>query len=65
MILDEDPGRPDVGFYPDVALDKMRAFKPNDRSEADRLIAIAITDMQKICAWWDFVINAMLDEAAT
>ena len=28
--------------------------KPNDRSELDKVYSVAITDVQKLCAWWDF-----------
>lgn len=33
--------------------------KPNDRSELDKVYAVAITDVQKICAWWDFAFHGL------
>ncbi len=35
------------------------ANKPNDRSELDKVYAVAITDVQKICAWWDFAFEGL------
>jgi adenylate cyclase class IV len=33
-----------------AALEALRAQKPNDRSEADRYYAVAITDLEKLIA---------------
>ncbi len=35
------------------------ANKPNDRSELDKVYAVAITDVQKIFAWWDFAFEGL------
>ena len=52
-------------------LDQMRALiremtklKSSDRSELDRRIQIAITDMEKVHVWWDgAVVRTLLEEA--
>lgn len=52
-------------------LDQMRAMiqemsklKSSDRSELDRRIQIAITDMEKVYVWWDgAVARTLLNEA--
>lgn len=38
------------------ALDEPRKGKPNDRSEADRAYAIAITDLQKVVAFFEMAV---------
>lgn len=43
-----------VGSRLDDALRDMRAKKPNDRSEVDRRCAIAITELEKLVAYWYF-----------
>lgn len=35
------------------ALEALKASKPNDRSEKDRYIAIAITDQEKVIAFYN------------
>jgi hypothetical protein len=35
------------------SLKQMRDAKPNDRSEADRRYAVAITEMEKVIAYFD------------
>ncbi len=34
-----------------LALEMLKAQKPNDRSERDRCVAVAITDLQRVIAW--------------
>lgn len=34
--------------------------RPNDRSELDKVFAVAITDTQKIFAWWNFAFEGGL-----
>ncbi len=34
------------------ALDALKANKPNDRSELDRRYAVAITDQERVIAWF-------------
>jgi hypothetical protein len=40
------------------ALAAMKAAKPNDRSEADRYAAIAITDLEKLIAFYVVCVGA-------
>ena len=41
-----------------AALERLKAAKPNDRSDRDRYYAIAITDMEKLYAYFStWVIN--------
>jgi hypothetical protein len=40
------------------ALETMKATKPNDRSERDRYTAIAITDLEKLIAFYVFYVEA-------
>ena len=32
----------------------LEEYKPGDRGELDRIYAVAITDVQKLWAWWQF-----------
>lgn len=41
-----------------LALDKLKDSKPNDRSELDRHFAIAITDMEKVRAYFNTYVVA-------
>jgi hypothetical protein len=49
-------GDEDVGFALRYALSELRNAKPNDRSEKDRLYAIAITDLQKLTAFFEMAV---------
>jgi hypothetical protein len=40
------------------ALEAMKAAKPNDRSERDRYTAIAITDLEKLIAFYVVCVEA-------
>jgi hypothetical protein len=40
------------------ALEMMKATKPNDRSERDRYTAIAITDLEKLIAFYVVCVEA-------
>ena len=40
------------------ALREMKASKPNDRSERDRYTAIAITDLEKLIAFYIVCVEA-------
>jgi hypothetical protein len=40
------------------ALDVMKGQKPNDRSERDRYTAIAITDLEKLIAFFAVYVEA-------
>ncbi len=35
-------------------LNQMKSGKPNDRTEEDRAWAIAITDLERVMAWWEY-----------
>jgi hypothetical protein len=39
-------------------LEAMKAQKPNDRSERDRYAAIAITDLEKLIAFFAYFVEA-------
>lgn len=54
--VDELPPAEGVGIALRYALDELRKYKPNDRSEADRAYAIAITDLQKIVAFFEMAV---------
>ena len=34
-----------------ILLETLQAAKPNDRSDKDRAVAVAITDAQKLISW--------------
>jgi hypothetical protein len=34
-----------------ILLETLKAAKPNDRSDKDRAVAVAITDAQKLISW--------------
>ena len=41
-----------------AALEAMKAQRPNDRSERDRYAAIAITDLEKLVAFFAYFVEA-------
>lgn len=46
-----------------AALQKLRAAKPDDRSELARRYAVAITEMEKTLAYFHtFVVTAIINE---
>ena len=45
----------------DDLLRTLKVNKPNDRSELDKVYAIAITDAQKLYAWWQFAFLGLPD----
>lgn len=45
-----------IGLQMGSLLQQMRVYKPEERSEHSRLCAIAITDMEKVMAFWHFFI---------
>lgn len=52
----EMPAAEGVGIALRYALDELRKGKPNDRSEVDRAYAIAITDLQKVVAFFEMAV---------
>ena len=46
----------DAAFHLQQALRAMRRAKPNDRSPRDRQIAVAVTEAEKLIAYWGFFI---------
>jgi hypothetical protein len=40
-------------------LETLKANKPDDRSELDKVYAVAITDAQKLFAWWVFAYEGL------
>jgi len=40
-----------------AALAQLQAAKPNDRSEIDRRYAVAITEQEKVIAYYDTFVN--------
>lgn len=45
-----------TAYHLQVALQAMKDSRPNDRSAADRHWAVAITDMERIIAYFDYFI---------
>ena len=41
-----------------MALDKMKEFKPNDRSDLDRKVAISITEVEKTIAYFGWHVTS-------
>jgi hypothetical protein len=45
-----------TAYHLQVALQAMKDNKPNDRSPTDRHWAVAITDMERVIAYFDYFI---------
>ena len=53
---ERQPRKPEAEIHFELyeVLRFMTEYKPNDRSEQDRHWAIAITDLEKVIAWWGY-----------
>lgn len=49
----------------EALIEAMRKAKPNDRSPADRNWAVALTEMEKVLAYWAFLVVMPLEAEAT
>lgn len=56
--------KPTVQDLLNAVINAMQESKPNDRSDTDRLIQIAITDQQKVLAWWIAMVEQTTRAAA-
>lgn len=45
-----------IAYHLQAALEKMQQAKPNDRSPSDRHRAIAITDLERVIAFFDYYV---------
>ena len=57
-VTPDDVESPDMQAMGDLmrALNRLRATKPNDRSEKDRRYAVTITEMEKVAAYFRFFV---------
>lgn len=59
----EDDLDPDEVLWNEMyaTLQKIKAFKPNDRSELDRRVAVTITKYQDVMSWYNTMILESFD----
>jgi hypothetical protein len=43
-----------AAYHLRIALETLEKYKPNDRSKIDRHWAVAITDLEKVIAYFDY-----------
>jgi hypothetical protein len=56
---DEQSGEHEIFGRIEDLLAALKKHKPDDRSELDKVYAIAITDVQRLWAWWNFAFDGM------